>query len=245
MKLCHLMLLAVFSLCSVSSVCAGTLIIASKGSDTDSYALPSITLGTGSDISIIPPITTSIDGSLSLSEYPLAGSLDLCGDPDLCSGTVVPEESEHNDIAQPITGIQATHDYDIFVDGDLYLDYSVFSSSEVLSVSGSTTIIASTVTIYSYDDVPIMPDLSQTIVYSNPVYTMSELGTILMFLDTPITNGTFEATRNLYVGNYASLQPVPLPPSAVMLLFGCSLLGGKAVFHNRFRKDGAKRLPVC
>ena len=64
---------------------------------------------------------------------------------------------------------------------------------------------------------------------------MNEVGNILLFSKAPILSGTFEATGNLYIGNYSSLQPVPLPASAVLLLSGLAMLGGGAAANNRFK----------
>jgi hypothetical protein len=49
---------------------------------------------------------------------------------------------------------------------------------------------------------------------------MHETGDVLLFSKTLVSNGIFEATGNMVVGNYSSLTPVPLPASLVFSLSG-------------------------
>ncbi|MBU1192133.1 MAG: VPLPA-CTERM sorting domain-containing protein [Gammaproteobacteria bacterium] len=151
----------------------------------------------------------------------------------------------HTDISQGTTGIQLSGDYNIYTDGDMFLDYSVFSENQDLFIGSNISITGQTVTIFSFNDSPTLPNLSNTSIFTNPIYSMNEVGNILLFSEAPVLSGVFEATGNLYIGNYSSLQPVPLPASAILLLSGLAMLSGGAAANNRFNKDGAKRRAAC
>lgn len=109
------------------------------------------------------------------------------------------------------TQIHVSNEYSIFVDGDLYLDYSVFSENEDLDIGDDISIAGETVTIFSFEQEPTMPDLSLTAIFQNPGLSISEDGNILLFSESPILSGVFESTGSLYIGDYSSLKPVPLP----------------------------------
>jgi len=149
------------------------------------------------------------------------------------------------DISEGTTEIQLSGDYNIYTDGDMFLDYSVFSDNQDLFIGSNISITGQTVTIFSFNDSPTLPNLSNTSIFTNPIDSMNTVGNILLFSETPILSGAFEATGNLYIGNYSSLQPVPLPASALLLLSGLAMLGGGAAANNRFNKDGAKRRAAC
>lgn len=107
---------------------------------------------------------------------------------------------------------------DIFVDGDLFLDYSVFGENEDLFITGDIVMAAKQITIYSYDQKPMIPELSFLAIFPNPSTIMNKKGNVLLFSDTPIINGRFEATGDICIGNYSSLKPVPLPPAILLFL---------------------------
>lgn len=152
---------------------------------------------------------------------------------------------DDRDISGSTTDIQLSGDYNIYTNGDMFLDYSVFSENQDLFIGSNISITGQTVTIFGFNDTPTLPNLFNTTIFTNPAYSMSEVGNILLFSEAPVLSGLFEATGNLYIGNYSSLQPVPLPASAVLLLSGLAMLGGGAAAKNRFKKDGAKRHAAC
>jgi len=115
--------------------------------------------------------------------------------------------------------------YDIYVVGNLYLDYSVFSTNQDLNVSGNIALIGETITIFSFEQEPTLPDLSTVAVFRNPFLLMHETGEVLLFSETPVLDGIFEATGGIVVGNYSLLTPVPLPASMVLLLSGIAACG--------------------
>lgn len=152
---------------------------------------------------------------------------------------------DDRDISGSTTDIQLSPDYNIYTNGDMFLDYSVLSENQDLFIGSNISITGQTVTIFGFNDTPTLPNLFNTTILTNPAYSMSEVGNILLFSEAPVLSGLFEATGNLYIGNYSSLQPVPLPASAVLLLSGLAMLGGGAAANNRFNKDGAKRHAAC
>jgi len=161
------------------------------------------------------------------------------------SSIVVTGRGGDSDISQGTTLIQLSSEYNIYTDGDMFLDYSVFSNNQDLFIGSNVSFTGENITIYSFNDIPIMPNLSGTTVFGNPTNSMNEIGNILLFSDAPVLSGAFEATGNLYIGNYSSIQPVPLPASAILFLSGLVMFGGGAVANNRFNKDDAKRRASC
>lgn len=153
------------------------------------------------------------------------------------SSVVLAGEGGDKAISQGTDEIKLIGDYNIYADGDMFLDYSVFSDNQDLFIGSNISIAAQAVTIFSFNDSPILPNLSNTSIFTNPIYSMNELGNILLFSEEPVLSGVFEATGNLYIGNYSSLQPVPLPASAVLLLSGLAMLGGGAAANKRLNKD--------
>jgi|GEM_PF-4736372 len=159
--------------------------------------------------------------------------------------SIVVSTGGDKDISGSTTDIQLSGDYNIYTDGDMFLDYSVFSDNQDLFIGSNISITGQTVTIFSFNDSPTLPVLSNTSIFTNPIYSMSEVGNILLFPEAPILSGAFEASGNLYIGNYSSFQPVPLPASTILLLSGLAMLGGGTAANNRFNKDGAKRRAAC
>lgn len=153
------------------------------------------------------------------------------------SSVVLAGEGGDKAISQGTDEIKLIGDFNIYTDGDMFLDYSVFSDNQDLFIGSNISIAAQAVTIFSFNDSPILPNLSNTSIFTNPIYSMNELGNILLFSEEPVLSGVFEATGNLYIGNYSSLQPVPLPASAVLLLSGLAMLGGGAAANKRLNKD--------
>jgi len=196
-------------------------------------------------IRIIPVLFVSLCSLSSANAITLIGT----GSPILTvpdSGIVLDESGAGDtDISQWTTEIQLSGDYNIYTDGDMFLDYSVFSDNQDLFIGSNISITGQTVTIFAFNDSPTLPVLSNTSIFTNPAYSMNEVGNVLLFSEAPILSGAFEATGNLYIGNYSSLQPVPLPASVVLLLSGLAMLGGGAAANNRFNKDGAKRRAAC
>jgi len=120
------------------------------------------------------------------------------------------------------------YEYSIFVDGDLYLDYSVFNHNQSsIFIDSVIKLNSSGVSIFSYDQEPKMPDLLATTIFQNLDLTMNEFGNVLLYSDTPIRNGAFEATKHIYIGNYSAIQAVPLPASFILFLTGLGMLIGK------------------
>ena len=121
------------------------------------------------------------------------------------------------------------YDYSVFIDGDLFLDYSVFSSGEDLNITGDILISGETVTIYSPDDIPLLPPFSTTVlqVFGDDV---NGIGSYLLFSESPVLSGLFEATGSVYIGDYSVIEPaaaVPLPASIYFLLPGLVAVIGK------------------
>ena len=109
----------------------------------------------------------------------------------------------------------------ISVDGDLYLDYSIFSDNEDLYIRNGTNIAGQLVTIFSYADTPVYPAGSYaTYKFGTNNIDFQGSGNWVLFGSSPFNSGTFEATGNLYIGNYSSLASVPLPSSAFLFLSG-------------------------
>lgn len=124
-------------------------------------------------------------------------------------------------------------DYSVFVEGNLFLDYSFFTESQVLNLNGSIT-AGGALNIFSYDQTPIMPDLSITTVFLNPDLIMNEIGDVLIYSDIPIANSIIEATNNIYIGNYATVRPVPLPASFFLFFSGLVALFCKSTLTRKF-----------
>ncbi len=139
-------------------------------------------------------------------------------------------------IPNPIIGtgipVIALSDYSIFVDGDLFLDYSFFTANQDLIINGPIT-AGGTLNIFTYDFTPTMPDLSQTAIFLNPDLVMIENGNVLIYSDLPAASFTIEATNNIYIGNYSSIRPVPLPASFFLFLSGLVALFSKLSLTRR------------
>lgn len=123
------------------------------------------------------------------------------------------------------------NDFNILVDGNLFIDISVFSDNQIINLNSNTSIIADNLSIFSYDSLPTQPDLS-VIVFNALNLSLNTSGDVLLFSDLPISSGIFEAT-NIYIGNYSSLKPVPLPPSLILFLSGIVALLGKNALTRR------------
>jgi len=141
------------------------------------------------------------------------------------AGTVLPPTTIIN-----IGGSALTYDYNIFVDGNLFLDYSVLSENNIDLIGTNVTLKATnSIIIYAYSDIAIAPNLASVSIFSNPLLTMNQTNDTLLYSDLPITNALFEATGNIYVGNYLSFKPVPLP--ATLWLF----ISGLIILFSRFK----------
>ena len=170
-----------------------------------------LTIGDAGELSSTPgtgTIWTGDDGSTSLE------------------GGIILTDGDHGvpDATDPTVPDDLFH---ILVNGDLYLDYSVFSTGQDLTVNGNINLSAETITIFSFEQEPTMPDLSTVVVSRNPYSLTDETGNVLLFSETPVLKGLFEATGSMTIGNYSSLSPVPLPPSLLFLLSGIVAFGLK------------------
>jgi len=147
-------------------------------------------------------------------------------------GSIGSDETQN---LEPISTL--TINTNIFVDGNLYIDYSVFSTNADLNISGDVELIGQEVTIYSFYDKPLFPDNYSTMV-SNGWFLSSILvnpleGDWVLFSSTPISNGVFEATDNLYIGDYSSLySPIPVPASFWLFSSGLLLIGRLVLKHR-------------
>lgn len=139
------------------------------------------------------------------------------------------------------TQITLRNEYSIFVDGDLYLDYSVLSENEDLNIRSNISLSGETVNIFSFAEEPTMPDLSMTALFRNPSLSFSQVGNVLLFSDSPVLSGMFEATNSIYIGNYSSLKPVPLPASLVLFLSGIVAFGLRITTANKSCMDSSRR----
>ena len=155
---------------------------------------------------IIPVLLVSLCSLSSANAITLIGT----GSPILTvpdSGIVLDESGAGDtDISQWTTEIQLSGDYNIYTDGDMFLDYSVFSDNQDLFIGSNISITGQTVTIFAFNDSPTLPVLSNTSIFTNSAYSMNEVGNVLLFSEAPILSGAFEATGNLYIGNYSSLS---------------------------------------
>jgi len=154
-----------------------------------------------------------------------ASAVTLSSGGNINAGTVLPPTEITN-----IGGSALTYDYNIFVDGDLFLDYSVLSENNIdLIIGPNVALNATSIIIYAYSDIAIAPNLASVSIFSNPLLTMNQTTDTLLYSDLPIASGLFEATGNIYVGNYLSFKPVPLP--ATLWLF----ISGLLILFSRFK----------
>jgi hypothetical protein len=120
--------------------------------------------------------------------------------------------------------------FTLSVDGNLYLDYSVFSTSDELIIGGNVEFYGQEITIFDFYDTPVFPE-NHSILLTNGVLTLTLSGYPLendqvVFGITPITDGVFEATGNIYIGDYSSLNTqVPIPATIWLFASGLLLLG--------------------
>lgn len=113
---------------------------------------------------------------------------------------------------------------DVFVDGDIYIDYSLFSDNEDLFITGDVSLTAETITIYQFNDTPVFPDSYNVYTVNSEPFIFNEFGSWVLFSTNPLSSGVYEASGNIYIGNYSSLAPVPLPASFLLLLSGLALV---------------------
>lgn len=123
--------------------------------------------------------------------------------------------------------VTPNNEFSIFVDGSLFLDLSVFGDGQGISIGDEVSLKAETIGLFDFDKQPPMPDLSTTTIISNPSLSINGIGDFLIFSESPITRGAFEATANIYVGNYSSLAPVPLPASLLLFVSGIAVVGAR------------------
>lgn len=184
-------------------------------------------------------ISSALAATLTLS----AGnpSITPTGDPLIAPSSELISTGGDTNLSAGNTQITLRNEYSIFVDGDLYLDYSVFSENEDLNIRSNISLSGETVNIFSFAEEPTMPDLSMTTIFRNPSLSMSQVGNVLLFSGTPVLSGMFEATNSIYIGNYSSLKPVPLPTSLVLLLSGIVAFGLRITTANKSCTDSSRR----
>lgn len=111
--------------------------------------------------------------------------------------------------------------HNVYVSGDLFLDYSLFSNNHDLSLSSATYFVAANaISIFAYSDTPTMPEDFSSFVYSSTTLDIDADGSWAIFGQSPISGGYFEAGGNLYIGNYSSIAPIPIPPAFALFLSG-------------------------
>lgn len=125
--------------------------------------------------------------------------------------------------APPATGGNLQVLSSVIIDGDLFLDYSIFSSNEDLRMDGHFSVIAQNLMIYAFNDTPYFPVAYETFV-SGGSTLLERVGDWVLFSTKPLVGGIFEATGNIYIGNYSELAPVPLPASAWFFISGLLVL---------------------
>ena len=121
------------------------------------------------------------------------------------------------------TPVGTPNDYNVLVNGNLYIDYSVLGVNQNNSIASVASFTANSLFIFSFEQLPTQPDLSVTTILNELNLSLNITGDILLFSDTTISSGIFEAP-NIYLGNYSLLQPVPLPSSLILFLSGILLL---------------------
>ena len=127
--------------------------------------------------------------------------------------------------------IEIENVFNILLDGNLFLDISIFSSNQVIDLNANTSLIANNISVFDYDSFPTQPGSSVTIINALNL-SFNASGDVLLFSDVPASSGVFEAT-NIYIGNYSSLAPVPLPAPFILFLSGMAALFGKSVLSKR------------
>jgi len=225
MKLFRIFAVLIVSQCSLNSANASTIMIDSGTSNLSNPELFAVRMGM-----VLPSI--SLNTGVLITSTPILYTETLISSPLLGGDTGI-------SISQGTTG-----DYNIYTDGDMFLDYSVFSENQDLFVGSNKISITArqSLIIFAFNNAPTLPDLSNTAVFTSLSNNMNELGNILLFSETPTLNGEFEATGNVYIGNYSSLQPVPLPASAILLLSGLAMFVGGAAANRRLK---GRRKTTC
>ncbi len=202
-------------LLSINSV-AGTLSSGNIDITSSPRPLQTSTTGSGGNVDI----SVNSVAAITLT----SGNIDITSSPGPLQ-TLTTGSGGNIDISVSSTQLVLTNEYRVFIEGNLFLDYSVFSSNQDLFIDSNISIISGqALNIFSYDQVPVMPDLSVTEIFKNPDVSMDEIGSILIYSDEPITKGVFEATKNVYIGNYLTIKPVPLPASLLFFLSGLVIL---------------------
>ena len=193
----------------------------------------SITVCTSRSCPVItepPPISVgsrvgSFDpGSIYLSSP--SGTITVSNPPDQGSITLTPVDP----VGTPtnfVINLPGGESTSVIADGDLYLDYSIFSDSEDLNINGATRISGTSVNVFSYAVAPTLPTayFADRLTTNNVAYHC--FINCVLFGSSPIAGGTFEATGNIYIGNYSALAPVapvPVPSSFWLFLSGAGWL---------------------
>ncbi len=211
-------------LLSINSVAAVTLSSGNIDITSRQGLSQTLTIGSGGNVDISVSSTHNSVAAITLT----SGNIDITSSPRPLQ-TLTTGSGGNVDISVSSTQLVLTNEYRVFIEGNLFLDYSVFSSNQDLFIDSNISIIGGqSVNIFSYDQVPVMPDLSVTEIFKNPDISMDEIGSILIYSDEPITKGIFEATKNVYIGNYLAIKPVPLPASLLLFLSGLVTLIYKA-----------------
>ena len=157
--------------------------------------------------------------TLLLSHYSFAATV-IGGDVEITDTGSVDLEIGQGGSAPLVPGEPLSLLHTVNVSGDLFLDYSLFSNDSNLNLTSDTSLVANTITIFSYSDTPTIPAEYSTYVYSTSNLILNDEGSWAIFGQSPISGGYFEATGNLYIGNYSSIAPVPIPPAFALFLSG-------------------------
>lgn len=125
----------------------------------------------------------------------------------------------------------------ISVAGNLYLDFSVFSEFNAFAPAGLVSFNADRVNIFPANRTPVIENQEHlNIFHLVPVpVTMGHLGDTLFFSNSPIMDGNFTATENIYIGDYSQIldvQAVPVPAAIWLFFSGLSILMLRTRFNN-------------
>lgn len=249
MEICRASFIFVFTVCSINPALAATLTLSSGDILIDSGVIPidGGVISVGGDIDLTQGNTQITLNNSSSGAILTSGNIDLSGGnvelttPISVNDVSIRITSGDIDVSGGNNQVTPDNEYSIFVDGNLYLDYSVLSKNEDLDDPIDVSLSGETVTIFGFADEPVMPDLATTAIFRNPSMSLSQLGDVLLFSDSPILSGMFEATESLYIGNYASLKPIPLPASLVFFLSGIVALGLRVTTTGKSRMDSTRK----
>ncbi len=121
----------------------------------------------------------------------------------------------------------------ISVAGNLYLDFSVFSEFNAFAPAGLVSFNADRINIFPANRTPEIENQGDLNVFHSVPVTMGHLGDTLFFSNSPIMDGNFTATENIYIGDYSQMldvQAVPVPAAVWLFVSALSVLGLRTRF---------------